>query len=124
MAATGDKSSDATAPAPIVSEAQMRTLRIAVIAMGAILLMGFAVVIGRIVYLLNRPGVDAAASAGVAGPSIHLPLPSGAIVKGHALSGGRMTVHYESPAGAGIAIVDLATGRVVQRIEIVPQTGR
>ena len=113
---------DQAAIKPMFDDAQMRRLRFAVIGMGAMLLVGFATVIGRIVYLLNRPTVDpaivATANSGALPTEFRLALPVGAIVRNLALSGNRLAVHYDGPGGAGIAIVDLATGRAAQRIEI------
>ena len=40
------------------------------------------------------------------------------------LAGDRMAVHYDSPAGGGIAIVDVATGAVLHRIDLVPELPR
>ncbi len=110
---------------PMFDDAQMRKLRFAVIAMGALLLLGFATVIGRIVYLLNRSPVDPGAAipavTSAALPAdVRLALPAGATVRNLSLSGNRLAVHYDAPSGAGIAIVDLATGRAVQRIELAP----
>ncbi len=115
---------DQPAVKPMFDDAQMRKLRLAVIGMGAVLLLGFTTVIGRIVYLLNRPAVDpsivAATSPGPAPSDIRLALPAGANVRNLSLSGNRLAVHYDGPSGPGIAIVDLATGRAAQRVEIVP----
>ena len=105
-------------------DAQMRKLRMAVIGMGALLLLGFATVIGRVVYLLNRTPVDPSSAAAVNPASvpaeIKLALPAGAAVRTLFLSGNRLAVHYDAPSGAGITIIDLATGRAAQRIELTP----
>jgi hypothetical protein len=93
--------------------------------MGVVLLLGFALVIGRIVQLMNRSSAAqdaqsaAPAAAGLA-PEARLALPAGAVIRTMSLAGNRLAVHYDSPAGGGIAIVDLASGRVVQRIQIGP----
>ncbi len=117
-----DADDDQPAIKPMFDDAQMRKLRLAVIGMGAVLLLGFATVIGRIVYLLNRPAVDAAnvAATTVGAPpsDIRLALPAGASVRNLSLLGNRLAVHYDAPSGPGIAIVDLATGRAVQTIAI------
>jgi hypothetical protein len=124
----------ADGPTPMFTDAQMRKLKAAVIGMGVILLAGFALVIGRIVYLLNRPPVDASSNqraaittpANPAGPGAtlatqaQLTLPEGAVIKHLSLSGDRIAVHYEAPAGQGIQILDLITGKPVQRIDITP----
>ena len=109
---------------PMFDAAQMRKLRMAVIGMGAVLLLGFATVIGRIVYLFNRapvdPAIAAVANPGGLAPDIRLPLPAGAVVRNLSLAGNRLAVHYEAPSGTGIAIIDLATGKTTQKVEIVP----
>ncbi len=84
---------------------QIRMLKVAVIGMGVILLLGFALVIGRIVYLVNAtPRTDA---PGTALAPAALALPAGASVRHIAVSGTRLAVHFEGPAGSGIRIVDL-----------------
>ena len=127
-AAAAQDGPTAAAIKPMFDDAQLKKLRFAVIGMGVLLLLGFAVVIGRIVYLLNRaPPVDAAAAVPASVASSGLPadvrlaLPVGATVRNLSLSGNRLAVHYDAPAGAGIAIIDLATGRAVQRIELAPE---
>ena len=105
---------------PMYTPSQLRLLRIAVIVMGVILLLGFATVIGRIVYLLNAapkppPAASSTASeisaseisASVA-TSAPIELPRGAIIRHVAISGNRLAIHYEAPSGAGIRIFDLA----------------
>jgi hypothetical protein len=110
---------------------QMRLLRIAVIVMGVILLLGFATVIGRIVYLLNTgprpvgaslPGTAEIAAPLKAPPSIELP--AGAVVKHMALSGNRLAIHYETPSGAGIRIIDIAFPQQSVTVPIVEATPR
>jgi hypothetical protein len=49
----GDSTGDATPP-PMFSDKQLRRLKVAVIVMGLVLIVGFGVVIGRIIYLVNR----------------------------------------------------------------------
>lgn len=132
MAADGKSGEEAKTDAPglqpFVSDAQMRKLRVAVIGMGLVLLAGFAVVIGRIVYLLNRTPVDpaqlAASTGATATGDVRVALPPGAVVRHLSLSGNRLAVHYDAPGGAAIAIVDLVAGRAVQRIELAPAAGR
>jgi len=93
---------------------QLRALRIAVVVMGIILLLGFATVIGRIVFLLNatpKPEANASGTVPEATAPLRAPaaveLPKGAVVKHLALSGNRLAIHFETPSGAGIRIVDL-----------------
>lgn len=130
----GNAAANAVGPPPMFSDAQMRKLKAAVIIMGAILLAGFALVIGRLVYLLNRPPVDAAADSrggatvSTAAPTVaasfvpqaQLALPDGAVIRHLSLSGNKLAVHFEAPTGQGIHIFDLVSGRPVQRIDVVP----
>ena len=130
MLGTDDvKDSNQPAIKPMFDGAQLRLLKMAVVGMGVVLLLGFATIIGRIVYLLNRPAVDpaivATASSGanpaILPPEIRLALPAGAVVRNLSLSGNRLAVHYEVAGGvAGIAIVDLGLGRATQKIELAP----
>src|SRR5262245_12958228 len=83
----------------------LRWLKVVVIGLGLLLVVGFAVVVGRIIYLASRP---AAQSETLAAPDWRLELPAEATIKSLALSGDRLAVHYESAAGSGIAIIDVA----------------
>ena len=101
----------------------MRTLKIAVVAMGVVLVAGFGVIIGRIVYLLNRPAATTAMTP--TGPALkdglQLALPSGAAIRTLSLSGHRMAVHFEAPSGAGIAILDLTGAEPVRLVRVTPE---
>ena len=76
-----------------------------------ILLLGFATVIGRIVWLVNsapKPATEALTSAPLALASTQpLALPKGAVIRHLAMSGTRLAVHYESPEGRAIRIIEL-----------------
>lgn len=54
-------------------------------------------------------------------PQIQTALPAGAVIKTVALTGDRLAVHYETAAGSGIAIIDLASGRTLSRIQFTPE---
>ena len=109
-----DVADAASAIAPMYTPSQMRLLKIAVIVMGVILILGFVAVIGRIVWLVNStPKPTAPAAAPVATPlaaPAPIALPKGASIRHVALSGSRLAIHYESPEGSGIRIVDLVPG--------------
>lgn len=115
------------APAPMFSDAQMRKLKIAVVGMGVLLLAGFTLVVGRIVYLLNRPSVDQPSLQEVdaarvpSGPSVRLVLPEGAVVRHISLSGNRLAVHFDAQSGSGIRILELSTGRPIQQIDLTAE---
>jgi hypothetical protein len=62
-------------------------------------------------------------------PEARLPLPAGAAVRGVSLSGDRLLVQYEAShagtgGGGGVVILDLATGKVLSRVELVPGARR
>ena len=86
--------------------------------------------IGRIVYLVNsapRPAASAATPPGAPLPAPLAPapealsLPRGAVIRQMAISGNRLAVYYEGPDGAGIRILDLATGGPGLTLPIVPE---
>ena len=99
-------------------------LRIAVIVMGVVLVLGFVAVIARIVYLVNRGNETEAVISQPIKAAARLALPAGATVRHISLSGQRLAVHYDAPAGAGIVILDLQTGAPLSRVEIVPEIPR
>jgi len=123
----GDPDTGADIP-PMYTPSQLRLLKIAVIGMGIILLVGFTTVIGRIIYLVNSaPPPPTAAAVSGSSPLVApatLALPKGSVVKLLALSGNRLAVHYEGPAGSGIRIVDLVPGGGVVNLPIVEEGGR
>lgn len=119
----------------------LKYLKIAVVVMALILILGFIGIIARIFYVSSRvpaqpqpaaAGSSAAPASAQMGPlpalleRIRLELPRDAAVRSISLSGSRVAVHYDSPAGAGsasapgIAIVDLETGRTLSRIDLMP----
>jgi hypothetical protein len=111
----------------------IRLLRLAVIGMGVVLVLGFAAVVGRVVYLTTRtsavPAVTSSASGApvqtASGPiagDVRLALPPGAKVVSQSLAGNRLAVHYAGVAGEGIIILDLETGRPVSQVRIEPAT--
>ena len=100
---------------------QLRILKIAVVVMGIILVVGFAAVIGRIAYLVAKGGAPRPSTAHAVARTTHLPLPAGAIVRSIALDGDKLAVHYDAPAGAGVAILDLLTGAALAHVDLAPR---
>lgn len=119
----GPSDPGATAPAPAIKE---RVLVFIVAFLGLLILAGLAAVIVKIIYLSSAPpaqlakqaAVGNAASVALAGD--RLDLPAGAVVKSVSIGGDRLAVHYETPGGAGIAVVDIASGAVLRRLEVAP----
>ncbi|MEZ5856582.1 MAG: hypothetical protein R3D67_18230 [Hyphomicrobiaceae bacterium] len=109
------------APRDMFTASQIRMLKFAVIGMGAILLAGFALVIGRIVYLVNQPqpqseagrvsplATTTPAPPGAIAPA-NLPLPPNAQVRHLALSASHLAVYFEAPGGSGLRLLHLPTG--------------
>ncbi len=89
-------------------------LKIAIAAMGVMIVLGLGAVAVRIMLLAPRSGNPA--------PPLDqtLALPPGAAVRSLALSGPRLAVHYTAPEGDGVAILDVETGRVAARIRVAP----
>lgn len=105
--------------AEFVETPQLRALRLAVIGMGVVLVVGFIIILARIFYLASRPGALASSpAAAVLHAEPALQLPAGGAVRSVSLSGNRLAVQYVSPAGDGIAILDLETGRTLSRVKI------
>jgi hypothetical protein len=101
----------------ILSDDQIRKLRMVVIAMSLLLVAGVATVIGRVLYLANR-GQEQAMPRGMLSPEARLVLPAGATLKSATLSGDRLAAQYTSPKGDGLIIMDLVTGKMVSHVRI------
>ncbi|HEX2842251.1 hypothetical protein [Hyphomicrobium sp.] len=105
-----------------------RVLVFIVAFLGLLIVAGIAAVVLRIIYLSSTPVAQPAISSegGGAGTTeaARLELPPGAVVKSVSASGDRLAVHYETPAGSGIVVLDLATGAVLRRVEIAPGATR
>ncbi len=118
------KAQDDKLPGTVFSARQVRFLKIAVIAMGILLVGGFAFVLAAIVYQASRPKQDvaapvAAAELGVA-PNIELPIGQGQALTAMSLDGNRLALHLNGADGTEIVVVDLASGRIVARVKLKP----
>jgi len=125
MSAAGETNSSSV-PGTVFTPRQVRILKVAVIAMGILLVGGFVFVLAAIVYQASRPaqvggGTSAPISLGKSGRSIDLPVPRDASVGGLSLDGNRLAVQLNGSAGAEIAIIDLASGKIVARVRLKPQ---
>lgn len=125
LAAAADATDEAAGDTP-----QIRFLRIAVAVMSLVLIVGFITVIARIIYLASRPAaqpspISLARPAVALTPEIALQLPTGATIVGTTtLDGSRLVVPYAAPAGNGIVVLDLESGRVLSRIRLLPEAAR
>lgn len=121
-------------PGQAVSRKGAERLLVFIVAfLGLLIVAGIAAVVFKIFYLSSEPAAQPASSvgAGAVPPAPvsqavdpkapdRLALPAGAVVRSISLAGDRMAVHFESPSESGVAILDLATGAVVRRVQIVP----
>ena len=119
-------STGAVLPGTVFTPRQVRILKVAVIVMGVLLVGGFAFVLAAIVYQASHPAQDASRIAapivaGQRGLSIELPVPAGATVTAMSLDGNRLAVHLNGAAGPEIAVIDLATGKIVAHVRLKPQ---
>lgn len=112
-------------PEDTARKAKERLLVFIVVFLGLLIVAGIVAVIMRIIYLSStapaqRASPAAAAGADATAAAERLALPPGAAVKSVSVAGDRLAVHYEGPAGSGIAVIDLADGAVLRRFEAVP----
>jgi Family of unknown function (DUF6476) len=110
-------------PGTVFTARQVRILKIAVIVMGVLLVGGFAFVLAAIVYQAShvRDIAPRQAAPGQGELNIDLSVPAGSAVTALALDGNRLAVHLDGAAGPEIAIVDLASGKVVAHVKLKPQ---
>ena len=100
-----------------------RNLKILVIGLGLLILAGLGAVAVRVIGLGSARKTTATiapaggASQTAASGEIALELPKGARVVSTSIAGNRLAVHYESPAGTGIAVLDLDTGQRIADIK-------
>lgn len=125
MSSAGETNSSPV-PGTVFTPRQVRILKVAVIAMGILLVGGFAFVLAAIVYQASRPaqvaaGRSATDSLTQSGLNIDLPVPRDASVGALSLDGNRLAVQLNGSAGAEIAIIDLASGKIVARVRLKPQ---
>ena len=112
-------------PGTVFSARQVRFLKIAVIAMGILLVGGFAFVLAAIVYQASRLKQDVlvalpAAELGAA-PIIELPVGKGEALTAMSLDGNRIALHLSGGDGPEIVVVDLGSGKIVARVKLKPQ---
>lgn len=108
-----------------------RTMKIVVGVLGFLMVAALVAVVLRVIYLASRPSTQPAEQQTQSAPPVQpsatapgipadlsLKLPAGAVVRSLALSGDRLAVHYEAGGKAGIAVLDLKTGRTVSNVGI------
>ena len=109
-------------PGTVFTPRQVRVLKIAVIAMGILLVGGFAFVLAAIVYQASKGGQSAAGVGTTpAGIESELPVPQGATITAMSLDGDRLALHLDSAGGPEIVVLDLRSGAVVSRVKLKAQ---
>ena len=105
---------------------QVRYLKIAIAIMTVLLIAGFILLVYG---LFMRAGKKPETNAGAAAPIIaegappallELAAEPGADIATVLTEQGRLIVHLRKPGGGEIAIIDLASGREIQRIRLTP----
>jgi len=108
-------------PGTVFTPRQVRILKFAVIAMGILLVGGFAFVMSAIVYQASNLGESAAplqSADKLSYPPPGMVIPKGMSISQMALDGNRLAVHLSGPKGSEIRIFDLGMGAVVGRIPL------
>ena len=105
-------------PSALLSQTHVKALKFAVIAMGVLIFVGLAVVVGRIIYLASGSSTSEPLAASAVAADGQVSLPMGARVKQMTMTNDRLVLHYESNANAGLVILDLKTARQISHIEI------
>jgi hypothetical protein len=112
---------------PAVERVRRRLVRFIGINLG-ILFIALMAVVAALVYRMNVSAPAAPESAGSAVPTGerplegHIPLPAGARLVSHAVSGNRVTLHVEFVDGRqAIFLYDMAEQRVIGRFDIGTQ---
>jgi hypothetical protein len=102
--------------ADLLREQRMqRNLKIVVAGLGVLILLGLGAVVAGIVGLASgdpkgKSGPAPAASSSLPA-TLDLKLPQGEKIVSVSLSGNRLAVYHEGPAGPGITIIDIQTGQ-------------
>ncbi|MBS0237754.1 MAG: hypothetical protein JSR89_04960 [Proteobacteria bacterium] len=99
-----------------------RNLKIVVGGLALLILLGLGAVAIKIMglALVGAPGTVASRTVSVTpGSTLSLEIPKGSRIVSVSLSGGRLAVHHEGPSGAGIAIVDIDSGKRVADVKLM-----
>jgi hypothetical protein len=106
-----------------------RNLKIVVAGLAALIIVGLGAVMVRVLGLASGSGEKGRSqviTTVVASPqgTLALEIPQGSKIVSVSLSGNRLAVHHDGPAGAGITILDLETGQRlfdVKPVESLPR---
>jgi hypothetical protein len=135
-----DEEEDGVIPGTIFNERQARILKVAVIVMGVMLVIGFAVLIGLIAYRASQPKTppEPIAPAGVQVPQAALPqappttistpraltasIPKGAKHISSTVNGNRLIITLQTPQdGLQLMLFDLHNWRLIGTAKLTPE---
>jgi hypothetical protein len=117
--------SETAEPGSTLTPSQIRKLKIAIAIMSVLLVVGFILLLVGIYLQSQKLTKKPEASpltipAGMAG-TLNLPVKAGAELVQVLTDQGRLILHLRQPGGGEVSIIDLATGRELQRIRLSPQ---
>ena len=112
-------------PGATMTPSQIKKLKIAIAVMSVLLVAGFILLLVGIYLQTQKTGKAAGATAvsppvGIYG-TMTLPVRAGAEVTQMLTDQGRLILHLRQPSGSEIAIIDLSTGREIQRLRLIHQ---
>lgn len=115
--------SETAEPGSTLTPSQVKKLKIAIAIMSILLVVGFILLLVGISMqtrkLTNTPS-PLTVPAGVAG-TLSLPVKAGAELTQVLTDQGRLILHIRQPGGGEVSVIDLASGRELQRIRLAPQ---
>lgn len=126
MAGSFDHETDEKPLDPAVERVRRKLLRFVAINLG-LLFAAVIIVIAAVVYKSATSGTPPAGATDVRVPSgetieAEIPIPAGARVVSHMLSGNRVSLDLELPTSQHVILVyDLAERRVIARLAVTPQ---
>lgn len=109
-----------------MTPSQVKKLKIAIAIMSVMLVAGFILLIAGIYMQTQKmaqkadDSETAAAAPGILG-TIDIPAASGATLERVLVDRGTLILHLRQSSGDEVAIIDLETGREVQRFRLAPQ---
>lgn len=86
-----------------------------------LLIVGFIIIVGALVYRASRDGASSSSGGGAAYAAAAVKIPSGATLVSAVASGGEITVAYRNGSATSIRIFDGKTGAIVREIPVVSE---
>lgn len=109
-----------------MTPSQIKKLKIAIAVMSVLLVAGFILLLVGIYLQTQKAGKSAEGAAATSVPigiygTMTLPVRAGSEVTQMLTDQGRLILHLRQASGSEIAIIDLSTGREIQRLRLIPQ---